>query len=333
MTLMIRSLFPQNVFELMGKDENSATYALGWTLEKCPHFSKNFIEEISDVKLNLIETKFSLQKGGLDKGFTDLEISCGSEFRAIIEAKNGFELPTTGQLMRYRPRLNVAAAKVQKIVTVSALPRRIANLKQKSEIDGIPLLHISWGNIRGIAKKAKAEANSLEEKLWLRELIQHTEEYAAMNTSRDNMVYVVSLGSGVMHSGTNRTWIDVVEQDGCYFHQVGNHWPSQPPNYIGFRYRGELQSVHRIESYEIFTDISTVNPSWCPTDVDHFVYKLGPAMRPPKRLGAGGNDDTIRRSARVWCAIDTLLSGQFEQLGQARDETSRRKSEAENLNE
>ena len=154
-----------------------------------------------------------------------------------------------------------------------------------------------------------------------------------MNISRDNMVYVVSLGSGVMHGGTSRTWIDVVEQDGCYFHQVGNHWPSQPPNYIGFRYWGELQSVHRRESYEIFTDISTVNPSWCPTDVDHFVYKLGPAMRPPKRLGAGGNGDSIKRSARVWCAIDTLLSGQFEQLGQARDETIRRVREAENRNE
>lgn len=36
MTLAIRALFPTNVFQLMGKDENSATYALGWALERSP---------------------------------------------------------------------------------------------------------------------------------------------------------------------------------------------------------------------------------------------------------------------------------------------------------
>jgi len=76
-------------------------------------------------------------------------------------------------------------------------------------------------------------------------------------------------------------------------------------------------------------DVSKVNPTWCSTNVDHFVYKLGPAMKPPKILRAGGPSDSVKRSARVWCAIDTLLSGQFEQLGEARDETIRRANMAE----
>lgn len=52
-------------------------------------------------------------------------------------------------------------------------------------------------------------------------------------------------------------------------------------------------------------------------------------MKPPKPLPAGGPSDSVKRNARVWCAIDTLLSGQFKQLGEARDETSRRVRDAE----
>jgi len=143
------------------------------------------------------------------------------------------------------------------------------------------------------------------------------------------MVYVVSLGSTTVRNDSDRTWIDVVEQDRSQFHPVGNHWPIQPPNYIGFRYRGQVQSVHRIESFDIINDVSTVNPTWCSTDVDHFVYRLGPAMKPPEPLREGGPSDSVKHSARVWCALDTLLSGQFEQLGEARDETNRRAKVAE----
>ena len=34
-----------------------------------------------------------------------------------------------------------------------------------------------------------------------------------MNRARDNMVFVVSLGSDAMRNDCDRTWIDVVEQD------------------------------------------------------------------------------------------------------------------------
>lgn len=333
MSLVLRSSFPKNVFELMGKDENSATYSLGWTLERSPCFASLLVSEIAGTQVDYSEVRISLQKSGDDRGFTDIELRCGDELHAIIEAKQGFDLPTESQLLRYRPRLDKSSAGLQRLISISALTSQIAERTLPEKIKGVPVKHLSWGFVRGIAKLAKQQASSTEEKLWLRELIQHLEEYAAMNRTRDNLVYVVSLGGDAMHDGTDRTWIDVVEKDASYFHPVGNHWPNQPPNYIGFRYKGQLQSVHRIESYEIFTDISEVNPSWVPTKVDHFVYRLGPAMKPPNVLRAGGPNDSVKRSARVWCAIDTLLSGEFAQLGQARDETNRRAKAAEDLNE
>lgn len=90
-----------------------------------------------------------------------------------------------------------------------------------------------------------------------------------------------------------------------------------------------MHTVHRIESHEIWSNVAEKNPLWCETRDDHFVYKLGPAMRPPREMKAGGTGDTIKRSARVWCALDTLLTGQFDYLGQARDETKKRLNEAE----
>ena len=329
MSLTIRSAFPSNVFELMGKDENSATYALGWALERSPKFAARLVKEIAGRTIDVSDLRIALQKHGDDRGFTDVEVRCDKALHAIVEAKHGFELPGVEQLSRYRPRLREAGFDSVALVSVSATPGPIARLKLRRDIGGVPVKHLSWGAVRGLAKAARSEASGLEEKLWLRELIDHLEDYAAMNRTRDNRVYVVSLGSNAMRDDCDRTWIDVVEQDRSYFHPVGNHWPLQPPNYIAFRYRGQLQSVHRVESFVIVNDVSTVNPTWFSTDVDHFVYKLGPAMKPPKPLRAGGPSDSIKRSARVWCAIDTLLSGQFEQLGEARNETNRRARAAE----
>ena len=331
MSLVIRGEYPSNVFQLLGNDENSATYALGWTLERCPIFLNTLASQIVGRQLEPFDGLIVLQKSGNDGGFTDLEIHYGKEFHCIVEAKQGWVLPTLTQLRRYKPRLDQdhLKARTKLMVSVSAASDEIARLRLPKDIEGVPLVHLSWGLIRALAKKSFSQSRRLEERLWLKELAIHLEKYSAMDTLRDNMVYVVSLGSQAMREDGTHTWIDVVEKDEAYFHQVGNHWPQQPPNYIAFRYRGRLQSVHRIEDHEIWANVAEKNPLWCETTEEHFVYKLGPAMRPPRELKAGGTGDTIKQSARVWCAIDTLLTGQFDYLGQARDATKRRLKEAE----
>jgi len=333
MSLVIRGKYPSNVFHLLGNDENSATYALGWTLDRCPAFLNILVNHIVGRPLKPSESRIVLQKFGSDGGYTDIEIHFGSELHCILEAKQGWVLPTLAQLQRYKPRLDRDNLKSSHkfIVSISASSDEISRLRLPKDIAGVPLVHLSWGLIRALAIKSLNQTKRLEERIWLKELATHLENFSAMDTLRDNMVYVVSLGSGEMRVGGTHTWIDVVEKDGAYFHQVGNHWPQQPPNYIAFRYRGKLQSVHRIEAHEIWTNVSEKNPLWCDTTKEHFVYKLGAAMRPPRDLKAGGTGDTIKQSARVWCAIDTLLTGQFDYLGQARDETKKRLREDESL--
>lgn len=331
MALIVRGAFPTSVFRLLGKDENSATFALGWALETSPRFAQLFAERIAGKKLIATDRYFRLQRSAEDKGFTDLELRFGDELHVIVEAKVGWQVPTEAQLRRYRPRLDEQGLPRSKLamVSVSAATAEVARIRLAREIDGVRVQHLSWGAIRAMAKKARQLAPGFEEKLWLRELIAHLGGFAAMERVRDNLVYVVSLGSEPMREGATHTWIDVIEKDGSYFHPVGDGWPSQPPNYVAFRYRGRVRSVHRVESYEIFSDVSKKNPLWVSTDSDHFVYKLGPAMKPAVELRAATPDDTVKRSARVWCAIDTLLSGEFKTLGAARDETKKRLEKAE----
>lgn len=320
MVLTIRGSTVESVFRLNGVDENSATYALGWVLEKSPHFRCAMLRAWFDQDINLNDPVISLQRHGGDGGYTDIEIQFGQHFHAIVEAKRWWDVPTEEQLRRYRPRLVTAAAQLQRLVSISSADTDFANRHLPRHVDGAEVVHQSWSDVRRIARQARAESTGFEEKLWLGQLTDHLQEFVAVERVSDNTVYVVSLGRHPMVEGGAHTWIDVVEKDRCYFHPVGAGWPVQPPNYIGFRYHGKLQSVHHVDSFRVVGDLSTINSLWLKTDSYHFVYRLGPPMAPATEMRTGN----IFRNGRVYCAIDTLLSGAFKTVSEARDETKRR---------
>lgn len=325
MTLTVHGSDTANVFRLLGADENSATFALGWVLNQSVHMRRLTVGAIFGKPLDVDECVITLQKHHLDGGYTDLEAQVANQWHFVLEAKRGWDVPSTRQLARYSPRLKSTQASVQRLITVSAADSTFAAKHLPRQVDGISVSHFSWTDIARFARKAQALAGAFDEKLWLRQLVQHLREYVSMDRTTDNNVYVVSLGIQAMVEGKKHTWIDVVEKDHCYFHPVGNHWPVQPPNYIGFRYHGKLQSIHHIREFSVVRNLSGVNRLWPKTEIDHFVYRLGPPIRPPREMRAG----LVYRSARVSCAIDTLLSGEFMTLSDARDETKRRLAKVE----
>ena len=312
---------PTNVFRLSGADENSASFALGWVLERSPNYLSLVAEEVFGEIEDLGDVVITLQKHGEDGGYTDVEIQAGHRFHAILEAKRGWGVATEDQLMRYVPRIIAGGAKRQRLISVSAAARAQAMRRLPRHLNDIGIVHLSWGHLQRLAKKAQEIASGFEEKLWLRQLIQHLQEFMSMDRKTNNRVYVVSLGSKEMVPGQAYSWKDVVVRDKCYFHPVGKSWPVEPPNYIGFRYDGRLQSVHHIERFEIVDNLAACNSLWPQTTVDHFVYSLGPPMKSARPLPTGKG---IRQAARVWCAIDTLLSGEFDTITDARDGTERR---------
>lgn len=323
MTFTVRGIQPVSVFGLTGADENSATFAMGWVLEQCPAFRKAVLKAMFGTTLDTEGLAIALQRHGNDGGYTDIEIQSGTALHAIFEAKRWWEVPSLAQLHRYHPRLAAGGAENRRIVSISAADARYARRRLPEYIDDVALHHFSWGDLQNLAVEAARATRNLEQKLWLRQFAQHLREFVSMERLIDNKVYVVSLGSAPMVEGSPHTWIDVVEKDGCYFHPIGKTWPMQPPNYIAFRYRGKLQSVHHINSFEVVDDLPARNPLWIKNDTTNFVYRLGPPMRPVHDLKTGN----LYMTARVWCAIDTLLSGQYDTISAARDETQRRLAE------
>lgn len=321
MSLSIHGIPVTNIFGLKGINENSATFALGWVLERCIHFRSAMLNGWLGSAVDDSDPIITLQKYGEDGGYTDIEIHSAGQFHVIVEAKRSWDLPTQEQLQKYRSRLVSGSGDIQRLVSITSASAEFAKRYLPSETDGASVIHQSWTSVQNIAKEARTAATSFEEKLWLSHLVQHLWDFVAMDRITDNTVYVVSLGLDVMVDGGDHTWIDVVEKDGRYFHPMGGAgWPVQPPNYIGFRYHGKLQSIHHIESYEVAQDLSALNPLWPKTTSFHFVYSLGPPMRPTSQIRTGN----IYRSGRVYCAIDTLLSGAFKTISEARDETKRR---------
>lgn len=319
MTLLVHGDEATSVFRLLGEDENSATFAVGWTLDRSSVFRRKFFEAICGGAVDH-DAMVELQRYSEDRGFTDIEIFADREVHCIIEAKRGWALPTSEQLQRYAPRLLRSSAACRVFVSVSAAPSEYAARKLPGEVAGFRVSHLSWTQLKALAAKAHAGTSRLDEKLWLRELMSHLGEYVAMDRLRDNRVFVVSLNASPVREGGSHTWIDVVERDRSYYHPVRKGWPSQPPNYIAFRYRGRLQSVHHVDGIEIVDDVSKVNPAWRGDPCNHFVYRLGPPMRPVAEMKTGN----IYPSGRVWCDIDTLLSGAWTTVSDARNETQRR---------
>lgn len=127
-----------------------------------------------------------------------------------------------------------------------------------------------------------------------------------MQAKESNWVYVVSLATSKI-TNCELTWIEIVEKKFKYFHPLGiNGWPKEPPNYIAFRYNGQLQSIHYIKNYVVtknlhseikeMPDVKGNNP--------YFVYDLGKAIKPSKIIKTGN----IYASGRKWAMLDTLLT-------------------------
>lgn len=306
-----------SVFQLIGNKENDITKSIVWALHKCPTFLVKIIYLIFGLEINPESVDILYQSYDATNGITDIEITDSNTFYCIIEAKRGWLLPNADQLAKYslRESLTNALVKHKAIVSMSECSKEYAddNLPFQ-EKNGIPIKHISWKRIYKLAEESKVQSNNAQKRL-LGELVIYLGGIMTSQNKDSNWVYVVSLASG-KPEGSNISWIEIVNKCGRYFHPVGvNGWPKEPPNYIAFRYAGKLQSIHHIEDYIVSKNmhdeiIEMPDEVW---DDNHFIYKLGPAIKPLKEVKTGN----IYRSGRVWAMLDTLLTA--DTISEARD--------------
>jgi len=322
MTLNRYSRPVESVFSLIGEDERAITDSLAWVLDCCPTFRRQLLKRLAGTSPKGANLTVSTQTFGEKSGFTDIEISGTSDLHLVIEAKRGWTLPSEEQLRRYAKRLkkNGLPTKANLLVSASECSGTYARLFLPHKVKGIPVRHISWRAVLDICRRSKGESSSHQEKAWLSQFGEYLKGVASMQDVQSNWVYVVSLSTSEIRKGSGYTWIDVIERDESYFHPVGSTWPTSPPNYVAFRYHGRLQSIHHVEKYKVCNRLQDEDKRWPTTNRPHFVYNLGRAIRPPLDISLGN----LYSNARVWCLIDTLLTGRYKTLKDARDASAKR---------
>ena len=194
------------------------------------------------------------------------------------------------------------------------------NIKQ---VVNIKVENISWRDIYNYSEKARINCSHTERRLLI-ELNKYLENIMTMQNRDSNLVYVVALNNDFPTPGATITHIDIVNKKHKYWHAIGGKGrggrPKEPPNYIAFRYRGELQSIHHVESYEIFTDPHKIIKEVPSTDWGrpHFAYSLGKGFKPANVVKTGN----IFANGSVWVMLDTLFT--CKTISEARDVSKKR---------
>jgi hypothetical protein len=314
----------ESIFELFGSNEDDISQAIAWLLKESPHFLSLLMNHLG-FSDSFGETIIHFQRHesvGDKAGRTDIEIASPGRFHIILEAKRGWILPELEQLEEYAKRRTFAEADASFKLLVSfsecSAEYAAAHLPAK-EIGGVLVQHVSWADSVSLARLAHDETSATAEKRLLKQLLIYLGKIMRPQRVDSSQVYVVSLGTS-RRPGWTVNWIDIVEKHQRYFHPLSGTWPKEPPAYIAFRYRGQLQSIHFIERYRVIHNLQEACEGIADSHQEpaHYLYHLGPAIRPSKTVKTGN----IWPNGRVWAAIDLLLT--CDTVAEARDRTKDR---------
>lgn len=319
MKLILHGEEIEGVFDLLGYNENGLTYALGWILSNNKALLKLLVKKISDKDYQLKDkdSEVRLQEfGKKDRGFTDIELLINNELFAIIEAKVGWNLPKQEQLNKYSPRFNRYKTYEKRLVVISECRKEYAMTELEKLESSFPIDYISWLQLLTFVERVRARSNIYQKKM-LNSLSKYFKKVISMRDKNSNKVFCVSLAHG-KPTWSRLSWIDIVEKKRRYFYPVGKNWPSDPPNYIAFRYDGKMQSIHHVDDYETVTKMYEHLPvdkeEWDP----HFLLKLGKPFKPTREVKNG----RIFPSQHLWFDLDTIFT--CSTIKEARDVSQKR---------
>jgi hypothetical protein len=312
----------ESVFQLLGVRENDITFSLGWCLTRSPALLHALVEHVLGRPYDCSEASIRLQEYESGGGVTDIEVEVPDSFFIIFEAKRGWTLPTVHQIARYQAKPSLANSKAPTKLVVVLSECSDTYAREALRVAGAPpsIGLCSWRRIAEFCSQFSGNASG--ERHILRELRTYLTRIIPMRRIDSNIAYVVSLSTNT-EEHWSISWSDIVAKKLLYFHPLGSNWPKDPPNYLGFRHHGRLQSIHFVERYEVITAYHPFIPE-IPAEAGpgtgnpHFLYRLGRPFAPSHEVRTGN----LFRSQRVWCMLDTLLTAQT--ISEARDLTQAR---------
>lgn len=291
-----------SVFDLLGRDENDLTAALGFTLARSPRFLRNIITRL--LPASSAETGTVRMEVRDSEGRTDLEIDAETHL-AVIEAKRGWLLPTVEQLSRYTGRFEGRAGGC--LVTLSDATSTWASQALPSDIDGVPLTHLPWSAVRQDLASARP-ASAGRERFWLDELQEYMRRAIKVRDPADSWTYCVAVSNALVDEASTRRYRDFITKESVYFHPHGwgSGWPKTPPNFLAFRWNAQVQQVRRVTETVVVPNLQsrwTDLPVNKDTSRPHVIYSLGPPL-PGLPIPSGKQ----YQAGRLWVLLDQLLT-------------------------
>lgn len=291
-----------SVFDLLGRNENDLTAALGFTLSCSPRFLCQLVSRLLPaVRVGSASVHMEVRD---QQGRTDLEIDIGA-YLIVIEAKRGWMLPGEHQLAAYAERVKKRGGGM--LASLSDATPEWAAQALPADIDGVPLRHLPWSAVREDLGSARADASG-RERFWLDELHEYLRRAVKVRDPADSWTYCVAVSDKPIGNGGSRTYRDIVTKESAYFHPHGwgSGWPKTAPNFLAFRWDGQVQQVRRVLENAV---VPSLQSRWAdiPADEDtsrpHIVYRLGPPL-PGLPILSG----KLYRASRLWVLLDQLLT-------------------------
>jgi hypothetical protein len=300
---MILTLYGRPIstfFDLLGIKENGLTYSLGWGLATVPPIAERLMAEVFGESVGEV-TGVSLQDFGPDRGYTDIELRAASH-HLLVEAKRGWVLSSIAQLQVYAPRV---APKGSAILVLAECSPVFARRHLPRSIGGIRVFYRSWRQVLDTVEAVR-EGVSHRERQLLRDLARYLKGVVTMQDLASNWTYCVSLSQAIPNGWPCST-VDFVVQRNTYFcPYAARGWPKTPPNYLAFRWRGHVQDVRHVESYQVVQELEEAIPG-IPKQRHPFlqiVFTLGPRIPPSAPLPNGAQ----YRATRIWVSLDLILT-------------------------
>lgn len=316
----------ESIFGLHGRDENDLSAAFAFALSASRVFVTEVVKDLEPSLLNGDPT-IHIQTGRHRLGITDVEVHFKDAGLLVFEAKKGSDYPKLSQLSKYATMCLESSLPVYRLIALTSVDEAVAPLPPEWHSLGVPITARSWKWVRRLARRSRRTEKTTEARFVLGQLIRFLEGFVGLERAYSNMVYVVSLGNGTPENWPIG-WIEIVERFSRYFYPFGSKvWPP-PPNYLAFRYKGLLQSIHHVEAFDVVPDLrrhfpgTDRGPDWG----QNYLFTLGPAIRPSRQIRLGPR---IHRSARVWCMLDALLTSDTITDALRVTEDRRRQAEAD----
>jgi len=292
-----------SVFDLLGVNENDLTSALGFALSRAPTLLEAVVRRVwpGATAADLDAASLAVEVRG-EVGRTDLQITLPKAL-VIVEAKRNWLVPSVAQLRAYAPRVRAYGAGA--LVTLSQASSELAQVQSPSEVDGVPVTHLSWRDVLADLREVRVDRRG-QERMWLDQLNTYLRRVVRLRSVADSWTYCVVLNNERPGDGGARTFREFVTEDHAYFHPYGlGGWPTEPPNFMAFRWQGAVRRIHRVIKADVLPSLLDRWPDIPATEGTvrpHAVYDLGPQLPPSEPILSGAS----YRASRLWVLLDQL---------------------------